>query len=156
MEDFNTRIILNTGEVIMGNNHHLHCKDVELVKEALSKISYDDKIIGLVYVLEVDMGRVIGGSDCVPTDDSDIISYHKRGNRKVESRMVHGREPIPVSTMTIVLRKLSYDEFEFKTIFIGKRAPREPWDPSIKSKAELMESIAFWSRHALRIECKND
>lgn len=74
-------------------------------------------------------------------------TYVRRGNRAGESRMCH-RPTILVRQMTVI-GGLFNGQMALFTAYGGPAAPREPWDPSLKSAAERRESETFWKRHAL-------
>src|SRR6476659_9004401 len=64
-----------------------------------------------VYV-DRDMGKVVGDSDLVQTDNSDEIIYAKRLNRDNYTRFAKNRQPEPTSYVTVVLHKDEEDEYE--------------------------------------------
>lgn len=101
-------------------------------------------------LLAVDMERVIGTDNCVPTwnlPEGAEIYFARRGDRTGHTRMVRGVSPSPSSTLALVLgwepgRHVLY------TAFVGCPAPREPWDPNL-SEDDAPESYHFWHEHAL-------
>lgn len=98
----------------------------------------------------VDMGRIVGKTTCVPVTPDDNIVYVYRKNRKGETPMVIGKEPEDCRKVTaVLLRKRGEKGAKLLTAYIGNGAPREPWDRSIKSEEEQMESDTFWCSHAL-------
>lgn len=45
--------------------------------------------------------------------------------------------------------KADHSTYVLVTAFVGRLAPREPWDQNFESDAERMEALEFWSRNAL-------
>jgi hypothetical protein len=74
-----------------------------------------------------------------------------RGGRAGLSRMVK-RPQRPVRTVSIIAGPHDGEPCVLYTAFGGPVAPREPWDPSLKTAAEKAESEDFWSKHALSSE----
>ena len=84
-------------------------------------------------IREVDMGRVIGRTACVPSTEDDVIEYRVRlkkdGSpaRDYPSRFVVGRDMIP-TTKIVVLAFFRDGTWVLITSYLGELAPREPWD----------------------------
>ena len=95
-------------------------------------------------VIEVDLGRIVGESDLIETEEDDDIVYAKRKNRQTYSRFCKNRTSVPSSVITIHLRQLDKSAYTLVTAFIGKNAPPFPGDTH-----ESAQSRDFWGRHAL-------
>lgn len=111
-----------------------------LVKEFLVTQSFDEQE---VYV-DHDMGRVVGSSDLVETDDTDEIVYAKRFNRDTYTRFVKGRDPVPTSYITVTLTLDGDGNYELTSAWIGQICPLFPDRPGATP-----ESKPFWAKHAL-------
>lgn len=94
--------------------------------------------------IDRDMGKTVGSSDLVETDDSDKIVYAKRLNRSNYTRFAMNRNPEPTSYITIVLHKDDDGEYELFSAWVGRAVPPFPGD-----EREVPESTSFWKSHAL-------
>lgn len=103
---------------------------------------------------QIDFEHAIGKSNCVELrPDDDVVMAFRKG-RSGPTPMVKNREPQPCNSMMVVLLKdesLTEDgnAYALITAFIGEAAPREPWDPGNKNKAECQECEDYWNSHAL-------
>lgn len=129
---------------LKGSHAATHIADtpelLSLVRELLPGLSPDEDNV----YLDRDMGRVVGRSDLVVTDDNDRIVYAKRLNRSNYTRFVHGRSAEPTRFVTVVLKRDKDDNYELWTAWIGAAAPQFPGD-----EHEASESRPFWRTHAL-------
>lgn len=134
---------LGSGQVVFDRpNSHLHKDILGILEEALLKINLKDENYQEV---ELDLGRVMGRTDCVETNDSDQIVYAKRRGRKGYSRFVKNRKSEDSSKIVIVLKKAKEENcYLLVTAFIGSFPGPEPWDPNA-----TMQSKKYWSSHAL-------
>lgn len=96
----------------------------------------------------IDMGQIIGVTDCVETTQHDDIVYAKRPGRPGKTRFVKNRNPQPSSHVTLIMKRVGR-RFKLLTGFIGNVAEKEPFDKSIRTDAEFMQAKHFWDRHAL-------
>lgn len=132
---------------------HLHLEGgltMELISEAISRVRTSDE---LVTKETVEFGCIIGKTTCVRVDPAkDEIVYIRRGNRPGLTPMVKNREPEDCSCVTVVLIRHGND-MKLLTAYIGKGAPKEPWDLSIRTAQERLECEAFWKTHALAMGC---
>lgn len=137
-------------EVFDRSNSHVHYEDgltEELLSEGISMID-STKLRAKDGCFVIDMGREIGYSSCVPITDKDQVVTVYRKNREGWTKMVKNRTGIPTSNLTIVLKE--HDGYlRCLTAYVGLGAPKEPWDRSLKTNKERVESIKFWSTHAL-------
>ena len=96
---------------------------IDLVKEVLPTIETNgqDQVI-----IERDIGRIIGTTNLVETDDTDEIVYAKRIGRETYSRFVKNRQLIPTSYLVVVLRKAS-NGYILWTAMCGRLLPSEAY-----------------------------
>lgn len=112
---------------------------LDLVVELLG----DSEIEGENVAFEKDMGRIIGKTDLVTTDESDEIIYAKRPNRGNYTRFAKNRQPVPTQYLTVILRRID-EGYELWSAWVGKLAPSFPGGEN-----ETPDSKVFWSSHAL-------
>jgi len=148
----NTSVIIGTtknGQKVYldekSTHAHTHFVDnpdlLGFVREALKQIdATDDEVF-----VDVDLGRPIGKTDLVETNDNDDIFYAKRLNRgDIYTRFVKNRERAETSFTTVVLVKIS-DGYRLSSAWFGRKSLPFPND---NPKYE-MESREFWKNHAL-------
>jgi hypothetical protein len=123
-----------------------HKEVLPFLEEAIQKLSF----VGFsgFFSKTIEMGRSVGGCDCVQTSDADVAFYEKRPGRRWMSRFVRGREPDPCSKITVI-GTVNGDSLRVISAWIGGPAPREEGDSSIDSAADRKISQDFWSTHAL-------
>lgn len=118
-----------------------------MMKEAISHISIvSDEKKAYSYSFDETIGKVT----CVEVDpEIDDIVYVYRLNRDGMTPMVKNKEPQDCDTLIVVIgQKNGY--YTVATAYIGKIAPREPWDKDLINNPQLKkESEDFWSCHAL-------
>lgn len=133
---------LRTGEPVYDRyNSHIHASVKGILPEALAKIAGGRRFL----VQELDFGRVIGESSCVPTGWRDTIVYALRPKRQGMTRFVKNRQPEPCSTAVVILKRDNYESYYVLiTAFIGHESGPEPWDPRATK-----EDRKFWENHAL-------
>ncbi len=112
----------------------------ELVKETLPH----SEPTGDYCVLEEDMGRVVGTSDRVETEEGDEVVYAMRPNRDNYTRFVKNKQPEPTRFVTFHFKKNGEQEYELFSAYVGPIAP--PFPGSIHENGE---SRPFWEKHAL-------
>ena len=116
---------------------------------ALVRLPRDDAFLSA----EVEMERIIGRSGCVstpPISPSDWSFFAQRIGRERPSRIVIGEGE--ETTKIVVLAFASRGEtrtYVLVTSWVGSLAPKEPWDPMIRTQGERQESLDFWCSHAL-------
>jgi len=140
---------LKSGEVVVDRFHsHLHRGVAPLLPEALARIESNGRDF---LVEEVDFGRPIGETICVPTGPGDEIVFAKRPKRFGLTRFVKNRKPEPSSSVTVVLKVTGEDRgaYVLLSAFIGGKPEPEPWDKNATEK-----SVAFWVSHALVWGCE--
>ncbi len=93
---------------------------------------------------ETDMGRIVGMSSLVETDNSDEIVYAKRLNHTTYTRFTKSRKSQPSSIVTIALNPIKDQAYELTSAWIGPVGYSFPDDP-----AAAPESHLYWENHAL-------
>lgn len=91
---------------------------------------------------QVDFNRTIGYCSCVQTEEADKISYHIRKERRGHSRFVHNKEPIPCSSIVVILG-MHDNFFQIKTAYIVLKSFPEPFSPLATE-----EALIYWRNHA--------
>lgn len=154
MHTINGRMITITENTMKHMEAH---PDVDLahLAEAISKISYNGGFLKTC----VDMGRVVGKSSCVETDENDDIVYRYRKHRRGETRFVKNKPEQDTTKMVVIITdhqlngpvKRMFEEPILITSWYGDIAPMEPWDARRKHMSEdyIKECDDFWSTHAL-------
>lgn len=113
---------------------------ISLVKEVLSSRSLTDARV----TIEHDMGRVIGTTDIIETNEKDAIFYAQPNKKSVFSRYARNRSPSPSRTLTIILVQDEAGNYELSETWIGPYSPPFPGDVN-----ETAKSKAYWETHAL-------
>ncbi|WP_246941801.1 hypothetical protein [Bacillus pinisoli] len=93
----------------------------------------------------------IGISSLVGTDENSEIVYAKRKERKIYTRFVKNRVGSKTNSFVVILNRTrnNNNHYLLVTMFPGTGAYKEPEDPTILTKRELIESLLFWENHAL-------
>ena len=130
---------------------HFHAEDgitYETLEEAIPNIDTKDKEL---VNAEVEFNRTIGIDKCVSINPNDEVIMVYRKGRMGQTPMVKNREPEQSNLLQVLLRKSpsNPNEYTLVTTFVGKSAPREPWDPSIETEEEREKCANFWGTHAL-------
>jgi len=113
---------------------------LNLIKEALPAL----KISGQRLVIERDMGRNIGNTDIVTTNDKDSVYYAQPVKTKVFSRFAKNRFPQPSQTLTFIMEQDDNGDYEVLDAWIGPSKPPSPGDDH-----ETADSRQYWETHAL-------
>jgi len=113
---------------------------IALIKELLST----NALRGERTVIEQDMGRDIGTTDVISTNDKDTIYYAQPLKSDVYSRFARNRYPQVSSMLTIVVERDPDGNYEVSDTWIGSNHPAFPGD-----KYETVESKKYWQTHAL-------
>ena len=116
---------------------------LQLIKEITAK----QKLSGPKVLIEQDMGRIIGNSDVVATNEKDTIFYAQPHKKDVFSRYVKNRSVSPSSKLTIVLEKDDEGNYEIIDTWVGSSIPPFPGD---KDETDL--SKPYWETHALVVD----
>jgi hypothetical protein len=113
---------------------------INLIKEVLAPM----KLKGGDVLIEHDMGRRIGNTDTVKTDEKDTIFYAQPYKKVVFSRYVKNRAPIPSSKLTIILVRDDEGNYDIVDTWVGQYTPPFPGD-----EKETDQSKPFWETHAV-------
>lgn len=136
---------LASGETVVDRHQsHLHPGVALLLPEALARVHSAGREF---LVEEVDFGRLVGETVCVPTGPGDQIVFVKRPRRFGHSRFVMNREPEPCPSVVLILKAADGQgdgDYVLVTAFVGHRPEPEPWDRNATA-----QSRAFWGSHAL-------
>ena len=145
--------IMGSGELVFDRkNSHLHMEVANILQRAIARIESRNRSF---IIEEVDFGRPIGGTICVPTGPNDKIVWAKRFNRQGLSRFVLDREPTECTSCVVILKKAAdLGGYVLITAFIGHISEPEPWDiNNFSQQADPAEaerrSKEFWASHAL-------
>lgn len=141
--------------VLTGQRSHLsngHRDALETIARLIPEI--DSSIFRDRPFQQLDMGRVVGESNCIPVLSGDDVFYARRIERWGLTPFVRRGRPVPTTYISMLAFVGGQNELWIHTAWIGPAAPKEPWDRSISSWAELVESAQFWANHAL-VEDRN-
>ncbi len=139
---------LNDKEVYydpIGSHTATHFTDTpqlkELTREILARTVLDqDRML-----FDTNLGRVVGHTDLVENDESDVIVYAKRQNRDVYTSFNKTKSPQPCSVVAIGVQKLDDSKYELASAWIGSiDSPPFPGDEN-----ETPESKSYWLKHSL-------
>lgn len=135
------------GKIVQVDLEHLkvHVDVLPFLEEALRRVPTKNRPFIRV---AVDLGRVIGTSQCVETDSSDQIYYASRPGRITQTRFVTTKTAQPCRLVTLIMKKAEMN-YRLITAYIGDLAEKEVGDPSIRTENERMACENFWSCHAL-------
>lgn len=131
---------------------HLQCHGdvIALLLEAITSIATQG---GSKVEAEVDLGRPIGISSrlasppILPTDRT-LFAYRK--GRDFPTRVGEpGAEGEPTSFVTVVAIPQSPGVYRVLTAWVGNKAKREPWDPTIRSQEDFDDCLRFWCANSL-------
>jgi len=135
---------LRSGEPVVDRyNSHLHPSVAAVLPAALARVDSNGRSF---LIEEVDSGRPIGETTCLPTGPGDEIVYARRPKRSGLTRFVKGRVPEPCSSVVIILKTADGElgAYVLLTAFIGHKPEPEPWDRNATAN-----SRSFWRTHAL-------
>ena len=137
---------------IIDNKHMLSHTDVseDLIIEAIQKVTFG--LENTERMITVDMGRIIGKQACVETTADDKVVEAKRPGRKIASKIVCNRDPVPTSKLTLGFSIKREDGLlTVFTAYPGEWAPMELTDYKYKrlSPKEQAKIRMFWDTHAL-------
>jgi len=95
-------------------------------------------------VVETDMGRNIGRTDIVATNEKDSIYYAQPIKTDIFSRFARNRFPQLSQVLTVVIERDTEGNYEVINTWIGPSSPPFPGD-----KNETRDSKPYWQSHAL-------
>lgn len=129
----------------VGSHTATHFEDTPKLKGLVAEIIANTLLESETMLFDVDMGRVVGTSDLVETDETDEIVYAKRKNRDTYTVFTMSRQPVSCSIVTVALESQADGSYQLVSAWIGsKDSPPFPGDESATP-----ESKPYWSKHAL-------
>jgi hypothetical protein len=113
-----------------------------LAAEHISTLLLEDELTAM----DTDMGRIIGDSDVVDTDNTDNICFAMRKNRRDQGYVPFTRSrPVQPSTMlSVYITHKDNDTYELVSTWIGSY--KTPMFPQMNNATS--ESVEYWSSHA--------
>lgn len=126
------------------NKHHIHLDTDKYLKEIINNTHFDPE--KEIIEIEYEFTDFIGDTYCVPASPEDEIIYAVRKGRKGHSKFILNKNPKECKTVTAIFKKVE-DGYMIVTIYIGRKAAREPWD-----KRATQNDVDFWNDHALIFE----
>ena len=126
-----------------------HPESLVLFPEAIARLDLPSDEERLEITVEFD--RVVAKTACLAADESDGMFFAVRPGRKLSSRILLSKEPIPTKDFTVIAEKVE-NAWRLVTAYAGKPAPREPNDPYFYNKQESKEfkdAVTFWTNHGL-------
>jgi len=125
------------------NSEHIHLNIDNFLPDIIDKINNaNDDIVEIEY----EYSENIGHSSCVEVDENDNIIYAIRNGRNNHTKFVLNRKKEACNSLFAVFKRTEYG-YLILTIFIGKKAGREPWD-----RFATDADKRFWINHALVYE----
>ncbi len=118
---------------------------ITLIKEVLDGVELE----GSRLIIEKDMGREIGTTDILKTDDSDYIYYAQALKTDVYSRFAKNRYPQQSRMLTMIFNQDDEGNYEIQDLWIGPSSPAFPGD-----EYETGNSKTYWQTHALAQNAK--
>ncbi|HNU96315.1 MAG TPA: hypothetical protein PKH95_02815 [Candidatus Magasanikbacteria bacterium] len=128
-----------------------HPDVIQYLQEAIGKADLSE--VEKIFKIEINLGKNIGKSYCIPTEPlrgKTKALFAKRKNRLGPSRVVYG-QGVDCSSITLLGARSIYepDNFVLFTAYIGHLADMEPWDINIKDGETMKSAYDFWRTHAL-------
>jgi hypothetical protein len=120
----------------ISRNPHL----LALVKEAAGSLSPAQATL----IVEKDMGRTIGYSEHLVTQENDYIFYARQLKSEAFTRFVKNRKSVATSILTFRLEEDADGNYEITDVWIGKNYP-----PSPDESDDEALSKEYWSTHAV-------
>ncbi len=128
------------------NSHAMtHFADAPGLKEIVKRIIEARKIAnGRLISLDIDMGKPVGESGLVKTNENDELIYAIRKNRNTYAVFAKNRKPEPCNFVHVeITTKKDGSQYLFSA-WIGPDTPPLPG-----SKFATSKSRDFWLKHAL-------
>ncbi len=123
------------------NQHHIHLNLDEYLPPIIDNLCLDNS--KNIIEFEYEFPDYIGLTHCVPTKPNDKIIYCIRKGRLGHTRFIVGSKPLKCKHVFAVFKKIEIG-YVILTIYIGKKAAREPWD-----KYANKNDLLFWRNNAL-------
>ncbi len=112
---------------------------VNLAREAISQLSASGQQVNV----NLNMGRLVGYSFIVKTDEQDNILYAQFLHDTIYTRLVKNGSPSATRYLSIKLRRDDHGHYELYDIWVGRIHPPRPG-----SAHETAKSRVYWADHA--------
>jgi hypothetical protein len=133
---------LKSGDLVIDRQRsHLHEGVIPILDEVLPKIASQGRAF---FSATIDLGRIVGETTCLETNEGDDIIFAQRPGRVGLTRFVKNRQAEATSLVTVILKKIGFQKYLLITAWLGGKAEPEPWDRNATPR-----SADFWRRHAL-------
>lgn len=144
-------IISDKSKIHMEVHQHEFFLDWQEMIRRYEQEGYFDHLSNQSEKIMINLPEPIGITSLVETDENSEIIYAKRKERNLYTRFVKNRKGSITSSFVVILNKSRNNDNDYflVTMFPGKGAYREPEDPNISTKEELIQSLLFWENHAL-------
>jgi hypothetical protein len=128
-----------------------HIADTPQLKSLAIEVIGKTDIQGEVMEFETDMGRVVGNTDGVVNEPSDIIVYAKRKNRDEYTPFNKSKSSQPSRFVTLALKRQPNGNYELLSAFVspGDTLAGEPSPPFPGQPNEAPNSREYWTKHSL-------
>jgi hypothetical protein len=125
-----------------------HVEDTPQLKELVSEIIQGLELQGQKIATHIDMGRIVGTTDVVETNDSDEIVYGMRKNRSDDGLVpfTKSREGEPCQYVAVQLEPQQDGSYILASAWIGTFGDDD--EPFPQSPDATERSINFWDKHA--------
>lgn len=112
------------------------------VLSVLPTLNLFDDIVGI----DIDMGKIVGNSDVVETDDTDTIAYAMRTQREDQGYVpfTKSRTTQPTNYLSLYLVRKNEHTYELASAWFGRF--KSPMFPQMDNATP--DSIPYWSTHA--------
>ncbi|RXI96644.1 hypothetical protein DS745_23380 [Anaerobacillus alkaliphilus] len=144
-------IISNRSKIHMEVHQNDFLFDWQEMLESYEQGGYFNHLSKQSEKLIINAPEPIGISSLINTDENSEIVYAKRKERNIYTRFVKNRKGSITNSFVVILSRSrnNNNQYLLVTMFPGTGAYKEPEDPNILTKRELIESLLFWENHAL-------
>ena len=133
------RVYIDLQETKVG----LHLAEAPQLRGLITEVIEQAELSGDNVAIEKDLGRIVGETTLVETDDNDEIVYAKRLQRDKYTRFVMSRAAKPTQFVTVILHRVD-DGYSVWSAWCGQLVPTAPGGDD-----EMPKSQGFWRSHAL-------
>lgn len=121
-----------------------HFEDTPTLKRVVIEVLESTNVNEDTMFFEHNLGRIIGTSDLVDTNEDDVILYAKRKNRDTYTRFTTSQTAKECSTITVLIERKNDTQYNLWSAWIGYKGPSFPGDEN-----ETPDSKPYWNSHAL-------
>lgn len=122
-----------------------HFEDTPQLASLVKEILANTVLEGELVYFDTDMGRIVGTSDLVETDENDELVYAKRKNRDIYTVFTKSQTPQPSSLVSVYFERQADGSYALMSAWIGPSDSQ----PFPGDENETPESKTYWSHHAL-------